>query len=247
MQFRRFNDLGIKEFSDYLGTLRSNPSAPVPTDLLEQPQLTTVLEPVIEAKPHTFATRMEFARWLHEAAQRANAAIPRRDAGFWAWLTLALFEQVCPPDNSGVRHVKEDPRYLPQLDSSRRYYRHALVGPYNVYLRFLDDPSRADALLCGPLAKLTDEAYRLFVENQLVVHRPAVAVLTEFFFDPQRHRLKRRSQSKTEPGSIRRLAKVLTQYARTYDLDVIPEQRLSSMLPREFDRWRAAPLFNHPA
>jgi hypothetical protein len=247
MQLRRFNDLGIKSFAEYLDALRANPTAPVPTDLLTKPTLTEPLASTIEAEPHPFATRMDFARWLHEAAQRAGTEIPRRDAGFWAWLTLALFDTVCPVDKIGARKVKEDARYLPLLDTSRRYYRHALVGPYNVYLLYMDNPDWASALLCGPLAKLTDEAYRLFVENQLVVHRPAVAVLSDFYYDTKRQRLKRGSQSRTQPGSIRRFAKVLTQYARTFDLDVIPEQRLSSMLPREFDRWRTSPLFNQPA
>jgi hypothetical protein len=246
MQFRRFNDHGMKVFAEYIGALRANPTAAVPRDLLDKPHLTDLLDPVIDAEPQAFATRMEFARWLHEAAQRGGTEIPRRDAGFWAWMTLALFDSVCPADKSGARRVKEDARYLPNVASSRRYYRHALLGSYSVYLLFADAPTRANALLCGPLAKLTDEAYRLFVENQLVVHPPAVEILTDFYFDPQRTRLKRRSQSKSEPGSIRRLAKVLTQYARTFDLDVVSGKRLASMLPREFDRWRTSPLFSQP-
>jgi hypothetical protein len=246
MQFRRFNDLGVKAFVEYLNALRDNPAAPIPTDLLENARLTQVLDPSIETKSGAFATRMDFVRWIDGAAKAAGAEIPRRDPGFWAWLTLALFDQVCPVDAAGKRVVKEDARYLPMLDTPRRYYRHCLVGPYSVFAIYEAAPDKAAALLCGSLNKLADEAYRLFVENQLVIYPAAMSVLSDFYFDAARNRLKRGSQTK-KPGSIRRLARVLTQYARTFDLDIVPGDSLSKMLPYEFNRWRSSdrPLFNH--
>src|SRR5690348_3408867 len=134
MKFRRFNDQGVKAFADYLGVLRSKPEAAVPTDLLTNPRLTEPLSVSIDAEPPaSFASRMDFAKWLHAAATAGQVEIPRNDAGFWAWLSLALFDHVCPPDAKGTRKIKEDARYVPMLDSSRRYYRHALVGPFYVY------------------------------------------------------------------------------------------------------------------
>jgi len=233
MQFRRFNDLGIKEFSDYLGTLRSNPSAPVPTDLLEQPQLTTVLEPVIEAKPHTFATRMEFARWLHEAAQRANAAIPRRDAGFWAWLTLALFEQVCPT-KSGKRKPGEEARYIPKFEDWKRRYRHLLATPYNVFVIHGEQPERAAFILNSPL-HILGELTEQFASRQDIVSCPGTMALASYLFSDAGTGGRRRSAS---GNAARRLGKLLNQYQRTWDITIMSPQASAAILPREFEHFR---------
>jgi hypothetical protein len=123
------------------------------------------------------------------------------------------------------------------LETSRRYYRHALLGPFSVYWLYRNNPEEAAALLCGSLTQLTDEAYRLFVENQLVVMPSAVGVLTRLYFDRTTGKLKSGSKTKTR-GSIRRLAKHLTRCARTFDLDIISTEKLLETLPAEFSRWR---------
>jgi hypothetical protein len=246
MQFRRLTDAGLQAFQHYLNELRADPAAQPPAGLLADAAASEPLSPPIAAVPVAFPNRMAFARWLHDAADAAGRPVPHTDAGFWAWLSLALFDQVCPPDGHGRRKVKEDARYLPAMDRARRYYRHALLGPYLVFARYQDNPERTATLLSGTLSKLTDEAYRLFVENQLVAYSGAVAVLNDFYFDHDRGRIKRGAQTK-KPGSIRRFVKLLSQYARTFDLDVLPEQQLESMLPPEFNRWRDARTLFSPA
>lgn len=238
MQFRSFNAQGVSAFIEYLDALRLDPSRPVPIDLLENPAFARPLSDPIQAEPRDFATRMEFATWLHDAAKSADTDIPRKDVGFWSWLSLALFDQVCPRKADGTRSVNELARYIPLLDNSRRYYRHALVGAYLVFQRFEETPDVALPLLCGSLVKLHDEAYRLFVENQLLVHESAVETLRNFNFDPQANRIRRGAQGKGSPGSIRRFVKILSQYSRTFDLDSLPASRLTAMLPTEFDKWR---------
>ncbi len=243
MKFRRFNEQGVKAFTEFLGALRENGEAPVPAELLTNPRLTEPLSISIDAEPPaSFTSRMEFAKWLHAASTASGADIPRDDAGFWAWLSLALFDHVCPMDGNGQRRVKEDARYLPMLESSRRYYRHALVGPFYVYWMYREAPEMAAAVLCGSLTQLNDEAYRLFVENQLVVMPSAIGVLTSLYYDANTDKLKRHSKTKKR-GSIRRLATFLTRFARTLDLDVIPVERLIETLPSEFNRWRQPVLF----
>ncbi len=244
MKLRRFNEQGVNSFAEYLAALRTDPATAVPTELLTNPRVTEPLSVVIEAEPPaSFASRMEFAQWLHAAATASGVDIPRDDAGFWAWLSLALFDHVCPADGKGMRKIKEDARYVPMLESSRRYYRHALVGPFYVYWMYRDSPDVAAAVLCGSLTQLNDEAYRLFVENQLVVMPSAIGVLTKLYYDEATGKLKRHSKTKKR-GSIRRLATFLTRFARTLDLDVIPVERLIDTLPSEFNRWRTPSLFD---
>jgi len=239
MKFRRFTDEGLTRFREYLERLRDDdPKLDPPTDLLEDGRFSEPLQQSIEAEPTPFAKRMDFACWLHDAATAAGAEIPRTDTHFWAWLSLALFDSVCPAKLDGSRRAKETPRYIPILDNPRRYYRHALLGPYLVYKQFEKNPEIAAPLLCGTLVKLHDEAYRLFVENQLLVHASAVNTLRLLYYDPAQNKIRRNAQSKKAPGSIRRLVKVIGQYARTFDLDIVPTESLIDMLPTEFDRWR---------
>jgi hypothetical protein len=238
MKCRRLNSHGINAFAKYLRDVRMQPKLPVPRELLASPQSTEPLVVVIEAEvPAKFDDRMAFAKWLHKAATNHGIEAVRNDDGFWAWLSLALFDHICPQDCNGQRKLKEDARYLPMLETSRRYYRHALLGPFSVYWLYRNKAEDAAALLCGSLTQLTDEAYRLFVENQLVVMPSAVGVLTRLFFDGSTGKLKRGSKTKTR-GSIRRLAKHLTRCARTLDLDIIPTDKLLETLPPEFNRWR---------
>lgn len=241
MQFRRFNDDGIRAFRNYLQRLRGDPTLPPPLSLLTDDTVSEALSPKIEANPDRFENRMAFARWLYAASKNADHPIPRTDAGFWAWLSLALFDQVCPPNLHGARNPKEEARYIPILQDARRYYRHGLLGPYLVFLNYEDNSESASALLCGSLTKLNDEAYRLFVENQLVPYRGAVAILHDLYFDYTKGKIKRGAQTK-KAGSIRRFVKILFQYARTYDLDTLPEDKLKEMLPPEFDKWRSTPI-----
>ncbi len=244
MKFLRFNNQGVQAFADYLESLRANPAAAVPEDLLTSPRFTEPLSVSIEADPPaSFANRMEFAQWLHAAATDSSVEIPHKDTGFWAWLSLALFDHVCPANEQGLRKLKESARYMPMLDTARRYYRHALVGPFYTYWMYRDSPQLVTAVLCGSLTQLNDEAYRLFVENQLVVMPAVIGVLTKLYYDEFTGKLKPRSRTKKR-GSIRRLATFLTRISRTLDLDVIPVDRLISILPSEFDRWKAPSLFD---
>lgn len=232
IQFRRFNDLGVKAFAAYIEALRDNPLAPVPRDLLDKPQLTGVLEVPIAADVQPFATRMEFALWLHDAAQRAGAEIPRRDAGFWAWLTLALFDSVCPEKDS-KRKPGELARYIPSQDWKRRY-RHLLSTPYNVFMIHIDAPDRAAFILNAPLSVL-GELTEQFASRQELVSCPGTMALANYLFADSTTGQRRRSAA---GNSARRLGKLLNQYQRTWDITIMAPTASAAMLPREFEKFR---------
>jgi len=235
MRFRRFNDLGIRAFAAYLEALRANPSAPIPRELLDRPNLTAPLEPAINADPPHFNTRMEFARWLHEAAQQAGTEIPRRDAGFWAWLTLALFDSVCPSKN-GKRKCGEDARYIPASENWRRRYRHLLATPYTVFLIHIDRPERAAFILNSPLHVL-GELTEQFASRQDLVSCPGTMSLVSYLFSDA---VTGQRRSNAAGNAARRLGKLLNQYQRTWDITIMDPTAFANMLPREFERFRQA-------
>lgn len=235
MQFRRFNDKGIAALTEYLDALRLDPRRPVPVDLLDKPSLTQPLDAPIEAEPQDFATRMDFACWLHDAAKAAGSEIPRKDAGFWAWLTLALFDQVCP-EKSGKRKVGELARYVPQFDNYLRRYRHLLATPYNVMLMHEDNPMRVALILMSPLSVLGEVTEQFASRQELISCPGTMALASHLFYDESENKRRKSASGK----AARRLGKLLNQYQRTWDICIMDAKASASILPREFEKFRKA-------
>lgn len=235
MQLCRFNERGLRAFGDFLDRLRSDPTQPVPRSLLTDPHLTQPLDPPIEAQPRPFETRMEFTRWLHDAAAHADTHVPRGDAGFWAWLTLALFDQVCPEKN-GKRKAGELARYIPMFDDWKRRYRHLLATPYAVFFVHQDDPGRAALILFSPL-HILGEITEQFASRQELVSCPGTLALASHLFVGTANRGLRSGAS---GKAARRLGKLLNQFQRTWDITIMSPSEAAAILPREFDRFKNA-------
>ena len=239
MRFRRFNDRGMQAFGDYLGRLRENPGLPLPETMLTDPTLTEPLEPGIEAEPTAFEHRMAFARWIHEAARASGSAVPRGDAGFWTWLTAALFDQVCPPDGNGKRKVGEAARYIPEFADARLHYRHLLYGSTMIYGMHRADPGAAWVLLAAPLHRLNHFFYQLASRREIVSNAQVLQVATEMYMHPETYLPTRGAATRGKPGTVFRFVKVLNQLDRNLDLATVPMDSLLEWLPAEFDRFRA--------
>jgi hypothetical protein len=232
MRLKAFNPKGIAAFTECLDALRLDPTRPVPTDLLDKPTLTRPLAHPIEATPppEGFATRMDFACWLHDAAKAAGADIPRKDAGFWSWLTLALFDQVCPAKADGKRNVHEFAWYVPAFADGRRYYRHVLYGSYVIHQLNIDDPSRVAIFLMNPLNKLGHFWYQVASRQDLMSNPAVVGAATRLYYDPVRKKPKIRAATQ-KPGGVFRFVKLLNQFDRVWDLRLRGVDGIIDLLP----------------
>lgn len=242
MRFRRFTDAGVEAFSRHIHDLRADPKLPVPAGLLTDDALTEMLTPEVSATPEAFNTRMEFARWLDRAFEKSDAEAPLLDAGFWTWLTAALFDQVCPADGNGRRKPGEIARFVPELSNPRLQYRHLLYGSTMIYKVHRSDLAAADLLLATPLDSLNHFFYQLASRRELLDNRGVMATATRLYFDRQRGRGKRGAVTRGQPGTVFRYVKLLNQLDRVLDLGTVPVDMLESHLPKEFDRFRDASL-----
>lgn len=234
MQFRRLNDAGIEAFRTYLQRLRDNPTLPPPWTLLSDDAVSEPLHDQIEAALERFENRMAFARWLHAAADKSGHPIPRTDAGFWAWLSLALFDEVCPVDSSGKRKPGADARHIPDRINWRRRYRHLLANPFDVFWLHKDDPVRASAVLLNPLHQPGELTEQFTARIELVACPGTMALATYLYIDPHTG-ARRRGASGT---SARRFGKLMNQYARTWDLPLTQAPKFAELLPKEFERFK---------
>lgn len=234
MPFRRFNDAGIEAFRNYLQQLRVDPTEAPPRALLTDAAVSEPLEARIGAVPEHFENRMAFARWLHAAAEKAGSPIPRTDAGFWAWLSLALFDEVCPSDSHGKRKPGADARHIPDRSNWRRRYRHLLANPFDVFWLHRDNPARASAVLLNPLHQPGELTEQFTARIELVACPGTMALATYLYVDLRTGARRRGASGK----SARRFGKLMNQYARTWDLPLTQATQFAEILPMEFERFK---------
>jgi hypothetical protein len=193
--------------------------------------------PGIDIEQREFPDRMAAAKYLNDILNDVRNDDVARDVGLWAWLSLFFFNQICPADSEGDRRVgAQRTTWIPQIDVSRRFYRHALLGPYLAYRAHRDAPERGRVLLSDPMHVTTSEAFRLFIETAFVNMAGPVALATEFYFNSERNKLRRGAGTKGK-GGLRRYLNVLQQLDVTYDLHSLSVDGLRALLPEEFSRW----------
>jgi hypothetical protein len=190
-------------------------------------------------KPRAFESRLDWGRYIDTLLTGDSATSLQANHGLWAWLTLVLFDQVCPPDGQGRRKVSHRARYIPTGSDFRTYYRHLLEGPWRIVRAHRDNPERTLVLLAGPLHSPGDIYEQLASRQELATSRTVLEVATSLYIDPQSRKRKRGSGG-SGAGSPRRLADVLLQFDLTFDIYAMEPQGLLRMLPKEFDRFRPA-------
>src|SRR6266853_1263550 len=229
MHLQRFTERGIERFAQFLDSVPEYYDAAALEALMSSAELATDVAPAIEVDRREFASRYEAAAYFH--TRLAGLPGVETDVGLWSWLAAFLFDQLCPADSKGRRRPGERARWIPDLDSHRKYYRHLLAGPYRFFKAHPDAPRRALALLCGALARPGELNEQLASRQEIVSNKAAMEVATRLYVDPDTARPKPRAAGKAR-GSVRRLATILKQYDLTWDLNALSADELLQLLPR---------------
>ncbi len=232
---RALNNTGIERFREYLAGLRDNARGDPPRELLEHPVHTAELLADVWIERRDFPHRLALGEYLCEILAPLRVEDTDRNKGLWTWLSLFLFDQVCPAGPAGARRPGQDYRHIP--DFGYRYrYRHLLYGPYQVYRRHGNDSM---LLLSGP----THTANRIYLEiagrQDLIANRGVIEAAAMLYLDKDRQAPKPGSQvATTSGGSIRRFVRVLQQLDVNYDIYGMSGADILSLLPSEFDQWK---------
>lgn len=238
MMLRKLNEAGVQKFSEFLDSLTVDPSVEIPKPLLIDQVTSENLSVAIEIEERVFLSRFEVAVHLDEKLSNSGLTDVEKDKGLWSWLSLFYFDQLCSVDSSGKRKPGERARWIPDVYNFRKYYRHLLVGPYRIYRAHRDDPERAIALLCGPINQPGDIAEQLASRQELVTNKGVMETAKKLYIDLKTLQPRRGAAGKGG-GSARRFAEVLNQFDVTWDLYAMNASDLLTMLPKEFDRFRA--------
>lgn len=240
MIMQRLTKTGIARMTAFLDSLTTESPLPYPSDLLESGECAEPFPQLTEIEDRSFRTRLEIAEYLYPKLEGADQAALQRDPGIWSWLALFYFRQLCEKGHGGKYKPGALPRWVLAADSYTRYYRHLIAGPYQIYRAHRADPKRAAALLCNPPGKMGDVVEQIASRQDLVTNPAVVEAATALYVDPVSGRYKRGAGSKLA-GSPRRYAAVLDQLDLTYDLRSMSGERLLTLLPTEFERFRKLP------
>lgn len=234
IQARRLNAAGIAKFEEFLQSLRSDPELDPPLEILRDEQFSQPLDAEIDAEPRTFHSRLEVAEHLHRILKGDPAGV-RNDPGFWSWLALCWFDDLCP-ETREQRQPGETARWIADLEDPRRSCRHLLAGPWQIYQAHRDDPQRAICLLCGPPFQ-TGPLVRLLASRPSLASCPSVVgAATRLYYNRELGR-NRSGLGGKAAGSPRRFLDILSQLELNWDLHSLTIDELLGLLPSEFDHF----------
>ncbi len=232
---RQLTLAGIWEFERFLTARRLDPNAPCPNELLSSPEMSEPLSFRVELNTVEFATRLDASQYLADCCRDLEPDSFERNTGFWSWLALYYFDQLCP---KGMK-PGESYRYILATGGGTNEiwhaYRHLLASPFLIYKANLSDPPLA--LLCGPVYRHGEVAEQLASSMDLITNPVILAVANQLYFDPSANGLRRGGGGKG-PGSPRRFVSVIKQLDLTYDLYGLSSVDLLALLPPEFDRFK---------
>lgn len=238
MRLRRLNSAGMERMVAFLDSLVSEAPMAYPGDLLTDEDTSEALSVKIDVERKEFLRRFEMAEYLYTKFDGSGLDHPEHDAGIWAWLALFWFDQLCPKDKKGNRNPKALARWIPDLENARRYYRHLVLGPFLIYSTHHKTPKLVLGLL-GTDVNAPGEIVEQFASRpQLVTCPAAVGAVTKLYYLPKGGFKPGAGGGDDIPGTARRLALVLMQFDRTFDLHSLAVDQLVGLLPPEFDRFR---------
>lgn len=231
---RRFNSRGIMAFEEFLAHGRQSPTR-FPKALIESGGHTELLDPEVRLDAVTFHSRFEVGQYFHGKFPEDRFPAIESNRGLWAWLAFVLFDQTCAKDpKTGQQVIREDEYWIP----GSNYYRHRLLMPFMVYRAFSDDPDQIRFLLSNEPCEHGDFAETFLSAPYLLTNPGLVKLVGDMYYDRSSGTIKHGVTNRKKPGTIRRLAAVLKQFDRTWDLHTVPFEQAWAMLPKEFDRFK---------
>lgn len=248
MNLRRFNKAGLDEFKQLLMEARPTEIHQRMEDILEEGEFSKCLDVEWEVEKLDFSSRFELGEYLYTGFQEFDFGNSAYEKGVWTWLS-AFFFPVLHPANRPKEGVGELAKWVPDKENFRKYYRHLLVGPFEIVRAHFPCHSRVKVLLANPPYQPGDVAEQLASRQELVTNNTVMQVATDLYVDQETGRLKRGAAEKitlsedrrsliSGQGSVRHLVPHLRKLDLSWDLHYLDPSELLSLLPRDFQRFQ---------
>jgi hypothetical protein len=236
MRVRRLNEKGLHEFSLFIENLRTGVQQDIPLHLLASQAHSEEIPGQVEIEDKIFISRYEMGAYLVERFGKTNLQPYLGDAGFWSWLALLWFDQLCPKNKEGIRNPARFYNYI--LSNNRNYrLRHAIYTSWQLVNRYGED---ACVLLCKEMPTRGEMTDQLMSKPELLTSVGVIQLASALYFDPSKRTFKKGAASRTSAGSISRYVNWLEQLQVTFDVFSMSKDELAALLPAEFQKFRPA-------
>ncbi|MCG7984688.1 MAG: hypothetical protein JAY90_18300 [Candidatus Thiodiazotropha lotti] len=232
---RRLNEQGMDAFQRHIQELADGTKLDTPAHLLTDPRYSEEIDTDVEVDPREFQTRFELGIYLTDILKETPIQALMGDTGFWSWLALYWFDQLCPQQANGTRKPSKPYNYILSPNYNHRP-RHALFTTWMLVNRYGD--TALFLLSKGPHER-GELIEQLAARQYLISCQGVIETAKELYYDPERKTFKRGATSQKRQGNIRRFISYLQQLDLTYDLGTLASDALLEMLPDEYSAFRS--------
>lgn len=234
------NEEGTRQFREFVESVRAGTILTAPLALLRDPATSNEIDPAMMMEEVPLASRLDLGRNLAEWLQPSEQRVVSWNVGLWNWLSLRLFDQLCPQDASGRRKVLQPSHYvLDHVFSYQQYYRHLVRF---AWLAYATHGERAHILLCHSgkesegIGQWGEMSEQLGARQDIFGNKTIIDAAGLLYLDDSGNPI-RGAASRDRKGVVRRLADIANQLTLTYDLRTCPVADFLNLLPPEFERW----------
>lgn len=241
----RFNEKGIQKFSRLMDSMKreeyeykGSQGTPISAEQIKEiKQLASDTELTEDTKlgqidsGKIFSNRFEMGKYL---SQTISYEAHYKDSGLWAWISCLYFDQLLKPKD-GEFLLGSEYRYIPE-NGRLRYYRHLVRMACMVYQKYGETSKIFLSIECHTHSDFVEQSQKAKMLN----NQNMIDLCQVLFYDEEKKALKSGvSTNKKQPGSFRRLVSAVTeQLYMNYDLFEMDSNKISEILPSEFEKWK---------
>ena len=241
---RSLNDIGLAKFAAWL----DNPITPAPKVLLGDDSASDVVAGDYQIDPSKqFQTSHELGRYLAQEVfiDGVERSVLLSEYGMWAWLSLAFIDSLLKRGRgAGAGKPLAKPHYF--LQSPRLAYRLITRTAWDLVSLHGEVAKIALGSTISPWGEMAEQ---MTSRQEIYAHRSFWPVASALYAAPdgsvkkgatsQRTKEARRDpNNKAGLGGVRRLPFTFKQFERTYNLRVMTHDKITALLPAEYQRWR---------
>jgi hypothetical protein len=233
MKVRRLTDDGVRQFEEFVESLRQGGSQNTPTFLLDDVNASEALSVDLEVDLRAFDNRYELGVYLSDVFSNIEMQSFYGDRGFWSWLGLYWFDQLCPMKPDGKRKPQMSYSYV-LSDKWTHRPRHAIFTTWQLVSLYGED---ARFLLSRELPVRGELIEQMTARQYFLSCDGVIRLASRLYYDDERETFKRGAAARKSAGCVYRYIGWLQQLEVNYDLYSVTADELMSFLPAEFSRF----------
>lgn len=236
MKVRKLSRDGLRQFETFVEDLRQGEQKNTPTWLLTDPTTSESIPARLELDDREFASRYHLGVYLTEVTKAIDMQPIIGDGGFWSWLALYWFDQLCPPKTEGSRKPSMVYNYLLSTNYNHRP-RHAIYTTWLLASRYGE---HARFLLCKELPVRGELIEQMMARQYLLSCEGVMHAAAVLYWDAEQASFRSGAAARKSAGCVSRFVAWLQQLELTYDLFSLSSDDVLALMPPEFDRFKMA-------